>query len=99
MKSSDEDLVVAFREAFNNLPDRYKLKEVDRAWAIAHDKKMIVLEDHDIGKVLKFLDMKNLIEYFYQRKNIVCDRSYMYKCLKGKGRSAYGYKIYYEEII
>ena len=95
---SKEDLVKVFREAFENLPEEYKLKEIDRAYCIAHGKKIIVLEDHDIGKVIKFLDMKNLMEYLYQRKNIVCDRSYLYKCLKGKGRSAYGYRLYYEEV-
>ena len=97
MKSS-EQLVKEFREAFENLPDEYKIKEIDRAYTIAHGKRIIVLEDHDIGKVIRFLDIKNLKEYFRQKKKINCDRSLLYKVLKGERPLAYGYKIYYEEV-
>lgn len=97
MKSSEQK-VLEFREAFENLPPEYMLKEVDRAYCLAHGKKIIVLEDHDIGKIIKFLDMKNLKEYLYQKKNINVDRGYLYKALKGERPLAYGYKIYYEEV-
>ena len=95
---SNEELVQEFREAFENLPDEYKVKEVDRIHCLVHGKRFIVLEDHETGKLIKFLDMKNVVEYLYKYKKVNADRCYLYKVLKGKYNLAYGYHLYYEEI-
>ena len=97
MKSSEE-LVKEFREAVDNLPEEYKLREIERAYCLVKGKKFIVLEDFETGKLIKFLDVKNLKEYLWRYKQIKADRSYIYRVLRGQCQTLYGYKIYYEEI-
>lgn len=96
MPSSKEERVQQFREAFDKLPEEFKIREVDRVYCLAHGKKIIILEDHDIGKILKFLDVSNLREYLVQNKHVKADRSFIYKVLRGQYKSCYGYTIYYE---
>ena len=48
------------------------------------------------GKLIKFLDIGNLQEYLYQEKGVSPDRSFLYKVLTGRYKSAYGFKIYYQ---
>ena len=91
-----EQQVLAFRKAFSELDEDTRYKEVLRAHRIVTNTPVIVLEDDDIGKVLKFLDVANLIEYFWTAKRIRADRSYIYKVLRGQHKEAYGFKIYYE---
>ena len=95
--NNKEELVQQFREAFENLPKDLQRKEVDRLYTITHNKRIIVLEDPELGKVIKFLDMKNLVEYLYKYKKVHADRSFLYKVLKGQYGSAYGMNIYYED--
>ena len=97
MKSSEE-LVKEFRDAVDNLPPEYKLREIERAYCLAKGKRLIVLEDFETGKLIKFLDVKNLREYLWRFKQIKADRSYIYRVLSGKAQTLYGYKIYYEEV-
>lgn len=92
----NEEDVAKFRSLFMQLPEAVRKKEILRMYYIVMKKPMIILEDHDIGKVLKFLDTKNLIEYLWANKRIRADRSYIYKVLNGERASLYGYKIYYE---
>lgn len=95
---NNEEAILAFRKAFKALPDELKEREVTRALSIIKDKPLIVLEDHDIGKVIKFLDVPNLIEYLWREKHLRVDRSFLYKVLKGQYKLCYGYKVYYENI-
>ena len=95
---SKEEAILAFRTAFLNLPNDVKEREVMRVYKQVKGQRFIVLEDHDIGKVLKFLDANSLIEYLYREKNIRTSRSYVYRVLKGQYSSIHGYNIYFEEI-
>src|SRR5574344_3008016 len=92
----NQDLVTTFRATFLKMPDDLRAREVLRLLNIIKNKPVIVLEDHSIGKVLKFIDVQNLIEYFWVDKRIRVDKSFIYKVLKGQYANAYGYKIYYE---
>lgn len=93
-----EEKISNFRKAYINLPDEIKTREVMRLYSIVNNKPYIVLEDHDIGKVLKFLDVSDLMEYLWREKQVKVDDSYIYKVLKGRYTTAKGYRIYYEEI-
>lgn len=95
---SKEEKILAFRTAFNNLPSDVREREVMRLQRIINGGCFIVLEDHDIGKVIKFLNVPSLIEYLYREKNIRVSRSYIYRVLKGQYSNAHGYNIYYETI-
>ena len=95
---SKEELILAFRKALINLPDDVKEREVTRAYNFVKGIPFVVLEDHDIGKVIKFLDVPSLVEYLWREKQIRADRSFVYKVLRGQHKLAYGYKIYYENI-
>lgn len=92
----NQDLVATFRATFLKMPDDLRAREVLRLLNIIENKPVIVLEDHSIGKVLKFIDVQNLIEYFWVEKRIRVDKSFIYKVLKGQYANAYGYRIYYE---
>lgn len=96
--ASKEEAILAFRKAFINLPDDIKEREVMRVYNSVKGIPFIVFEDHDIGKILKFLDIPSLMEYLWREKQIRSDRSFIYKVLRGQYKLAYGYKIYYEEI-
>ena len=96
---SNEDYILAFRNAFNNLPENMKKREVDRLTNIVNNKPYVVLEDHDIGKVIKFLNVPSLIEYMWRENQMRIDRSYVYKVLRGQHVNLHGYNIYYEEIV
>ena len=87
---SKEEAILAFRTAFLNLPNDVKEREVMRVYKQVKGQRFIVLEDHDIGKVLKFLDANSLIEYLYREKNIRTSRSYVYRVLKGQYSSIHG---------
>ncbi len=94
--ASFEKEILEFRKAYINLPEAIRKKEVSRLHRISERQPIFVLEDHDKGKIVKFLDIGNLMEYLWKEKKIRSDRSYLYKVLKGKGTTAYGYLIYYE---
>lgn len=93
-----EEKILAFRSAFNNLPDEVKEREVKRLNNIVEGKPFIVLEDHELGKIFKFLDVPSLIEFLWKEKRVRVDRSFIYKVLRGQFEYAHGYKIYYEDI-
>ena len=95
---SKEELILAFRKAFRELPDDVKEKEVARVQNIVNDKPYVVLEDHDVGKVFKFLDVPSLIEFLWREKHLKVDMSNVYKVLKGQYTSLHGYRIYYMKI-
>ena len=95
---SKEEAILAFRKAYLNLPDDVKEKEVLRVYNAVKGRRFVVLEDHDIGKVIKFLNVPSLIEYMWREKHMRIDRSYVYKVLRGQYQNLYGYNIYYEEI-
>ena len=98
MANKDEEAILAFRTAFINLPESHKLREVMRLYNTVNKIPYIILEDHEIGKVLKFLDVQSLMEYLWANKHLRTDRSFLYKVLKGRYKQAYGYRIYYEEV-
>lgn len=93
---SDEEKILAFRKACRELPEEYKKREVVRAYNIVMDKPFIILEDEDIGKVLKFATAQDLAEYLWQTKNIKTTTSYIYRVLAGRHPLVHGYKIYYQ---
>jgi hypothetical protein len=95
---SKEEAILAFRKAYLNLPDDVKEKEVLRVYNAVKGRRFVVLEDHDIGKVIKFLNVPSLQEYLWREKQLRSDRSYVYKVLRGQYQNLYGYNIYYEEI-
>jgi hypothetical protein len=92
-----EEKIVAFRQAFKELPEEYKRREVIRLYNIVNGRKFIVLEDEDIGKVLKFANTGSLIEYLWANKHIKTTKSYIYRVLQGRHPLLHGYKIYYQE--
>lgn len=93
----DEEKIVAFRQAYKNLPDNFKKREVLRLYNIVSGKRFIILEDEDIGKVLKFSSTKDLSEYLWANKKIKTTTSYIYRVLSGRHPLLHGYKIYYQE--
>ncbi len=92
----NEEKIVAFRKAFRELPQEYKQREVLRLYNIVTERPFIVLEDEDIGKVLKFASSGDLIEYLWQNKHIKTTKSYIYRVLTGRHPLLHGYKIYYQ---
>ena len=94
---SNEELILNFRKAFIALPKEVRTREVTRLYNIIKQIPVIVLEDEDIGKVLKFLTVADLREYFWTEKRIKVSDSYLYKVLKGQHPLMHGYKIYYEQ--
>jgi uncharacterized radical SAM superfamily Fe-S cluster-containing enzyme len=95
MEQSKEELIGNFRKAFKALDDKDKVIEVERLYRIIKKKPVIVLEDYDLGKALKFLNIQDLIDYLYFKKGIRADKSFLYKTLKGGFESAYGFAMYY----
>lgn len=96
MQPSREDKIAALRKAFRDLDEKDKKTEIERLYRIIHHKPILVLEDYEKGKLIKFLDIGNLQEYLYQEKGVSPDRSFLYKVLTGRYKSAYGFKIYYQ---
>ena len=96
MEKSNEELILEFRKAFNKLSDKDKKIEAARLVRVTQHIPIIVFEDYERGKSLKFLDVRNLMEYLWKEKRIRASRSFIYKVLKGEYKEAYGYKIYYE---
>lgn len=96
---NNEDAIVAFRKAFVNLPNDVKKKEVNRLYNIVNDIPFIIFEDSDRGKVLKFLGVKDLLEYLWREKHIKTTTSYIHRVLKGQHPLLHGYRVYkqYEE--
>lgn len=95
---SKEEAILNFRKAYIKLPDDVKEREVMRVYNAVKGIPFVVLEDHDIGKVIKFLDVQSLVEYLWREKQMRADKSFIYKVLKGQYKYAYGYKVYYENI-
>lgn len=100
MAKSREEAILEFRKAFSQLSEKDRETEAARLVRVTQHIPIIVFEDWERNKSIKFLDVSNLIEYYWQEKKIRADRSFIYKVLKGKYTEAYGYKIYYlyEEI-
>lgn len=100
MDKSREDKIKEFREAFKNLSEKDQRQEADKLYRITHKIPIIVFEDWETGRSLKFPDINNLMEYLWQAKGIRTTRNMLYKTLRGQYTAAYGYKIYYiyEEI-
>lgn len=92
-----EEKILAFRKAYRELPEEYKRREVFRLYNIVQGKHFIILEDEDIGKVLKFSGARDLIEYLWANKKIKTTKSYVYRVLQGRHPLLHGYKIYYQE--
>jgi hypothetical protein len=95
-----EETILEFRKAFAALSDKDRVAEAARLVRVTQRIPIIVFEDWERNKSIKFLDVNNLIEYFWQEKKIRADRSFVYKVLKGQFKEAYGFKIYYyyEEV-
>ena len=100
MDKTREELIKEFRAAFKKLDEKDQKLEAARLVRVTQHVPIIVLEDWETGKSLKFLDINNLMEYFWQAKKIRTTRNMIYKTLRGQYTAAYGYKIYYlyEEI-
>lgn len=100
MAKTREELILEFRRAFAALSEKDRQAEAARLVRVTQRIPIIVFEDWERNKSIKFLDVSNLIEYFWQEKKIRADRSFIYKCLRGKYKEAYGFKIYYyyEEV-
>ena len=99
MDKGREKLIAEFRDAFKKLSEKDKKSEAARLVRLTQRIPIIIFEDYEKNKVLKFADMTNLVEYLWQEKQIRADRSFLYKVLKGKYNNAYGFKVryYYEE--
>lgn len=95
---NNKELIDKFREAFRNLPDEVKEKEVRRLYMITNNKRIVVLEDHELGKVFKFYDVEDLKKFLFRSKGIEVSKSYLYRVLEGQYSSVKGFKIMYEEI-
>lgn len=94
----DKEVAIAnFRKAFKDLPKEFREREVIRLYKIVSGESVIVFEDHETGKRLKFLTIGDLIEFLWQNKRVSADRSFIYKVLKGQYKQAYGYEMYYEK--
>ena len=92
-----EEKVLAFRRAFDDLPQEVRAREVKRVYNIAFNIPVIVLEDHDIGKVLKFFSVGDVVEYLAVNKHVRVSDSYLYRIMNGKGSgNVKGYRIYKE---
>ncbi len=100
MAKTREETILEFRKAFAALSDKDRVAEAARLVRVTQRIPIIVFEDWERNKSIKFLDVNNLIEYFWQEKKIRADRSFVYKVLKGQFKEAYGFKIYYyyEEV-
>lgn len=95
MEKTREELVKEFRQAFKNLPEKDKTLELKRLIRITEHIPIVVFEDWETGKTLKFPDIKNVMEYLWQAKKIRSCRSMIYKCLRGQYATAYGFKMHY----
>ncbi|MBR2492106.1 MAG: hypothetical protein IKB64_01395 [Paludibacteraceae bacterium] len=95
-ESSREEKIAALRKAYRDLDEKDRKTEIERLYRIINHKPILVLEDYEKGKLIKFLDIGNLQEYLYQEKGVSPDRSFLYKVLTGRYKSAYGFKIYYQ---
>ena len=100
MAKTREETILEFRKAFAALSEKDRAAEAARLVRVTQRVPIIVFEDWERNKSIKFLDVSNLIEYFWQEKKIRADRSFVYKVLKGQFKEAYGFKIYYyyEEV-
>lgn len=95
MDKSREELIKEFREAFKRLSTKDKKQEADRLQRIVTKTPIVVFEDWEENKVLKFPDIRNLREYLWQKKKIRATHNMIYKTLRGQYASAYGFKMYY----
>lgn len=95
MEKTREELILEFRKAFSHLSDKDKKIESARLVRVTQHIPIIVFEDYERNKSIKFLDVKNLIEYLWQEKKIRANRSFIYKVLRGQFKEAYGYRVYY----
>ena len=100
MEKTREETILEFRKAFRALSEKDRIAEAARLVRVTQRVPIIVFEDWERNKSIKFLDVSNLIEYFWQEKKIRADRSFIYKVLKGQFKEAYGFKVYYfyEEV-
>lgn len=100
MEKTREETILEFRKAFRELSEKDRIAEAARLVRVTQRVPIIVFEDWERNKSIKFLDVSNLIEYFWQEKKIRADRSFIYKVLKGQFKEAYGFKVYYfyEEV-
>lgn len=89
-----EEAIVNFRKAFNNLPEDIRKREVNRLYNIVNEIPFIIFEDEDIGKVLKFLTVNDLVEYLWKEKQIKTTPSYVHRVLKGQHPLLHGYRVY-----
>lgn len=89
-----EEAIVNFRKAFNNLPEDIRKREVNRLYNIVNEIPFIIFEDEDLGKVLKFLTVNDLVEYLWKEKQIKTTPSYVHRVLKGQHPLLHGYRVY-----
>jgi hypothetical protein len=91
---NNEEAIANFRKAFINLPEEYRKREVNRLYNIVNEIPFIIFEDADRGKVLKFLEVKDLMEYLWREKQIKTTSSYIHRVLKGQHPLLHGYRVY-----
>ena len=91
---NNEEAILNFRTAYLKLPQEVRKREVNRLYNIVNEIPFIIFEDHDRGKVLKFLDVKSLIEYLWVEKQIKTTPSYIHRVLKGQHPLLHGYRVY-----
>lgn len=89
-----EEAIVNFRKAFSNLPEDIRKREVNRLYNIVNEIPFIIFEDEDLGKVLKFLTVNDLVEYLWKEKQIKTTPSYVHRVLKGQHPLLHGYRVY-----
>ena len=89
-----EEAIVNFRKAFSNLPEDVRKREVNRLYNIVNEIPFIIFEDEDLGKVLKFLTVSDLVEYLWKEKQIKTTPSYVHRVLKGQHPLLHGYRVY-----
>lgn len=91
---NNEEAILNFRKAFLGLPEDMRKREVNRLYNIVNKIPFIVLEDEDLGKVLKFLEVRDLVEYLWREKQIKTTPSYVHRVLKGQHPLLHGYRVY-----
>lgn len=92
-----EDKILDFRASYNALPPLHQERERQRLNRIAEGRKAIIaepLDDHTRRFV--FNTPKELVDFLKAQQVDVKSNSNIYKCLRGIRKTAYGYKIFYE---
>ena len=92
-----EEEVRRFRAAFNNLPTNVQMKEVQRLYRIAKGRPALIAEPiAEPDRKFKFQSVEHMVTWLRSGEHPRANSSNIYKVLKKKRDSAYGYAISFE---